>query len=114
VSSSLAKRVFCNECGAVRICQGWSPHAVCPNGHGRLVPRFNRQELRKAIVATIPLAQRVRRHAYQITGHEGLFDYRAGSGRQPAGPDTPVEANEVVACYLTPKRAFVRVFARKP
>ena len=111
---SSVKRVFCDECGAIRIHHGRSLYAVCPNGHGRLVRRFTLQEQRKAIIETLPQAKRVGRRAFQITGHDGLFDYRAGSGRRPVGPDDPVGADELVACHLASNRVFVRVFAGKP
>ena len=110
---STLNRVFCDECGAIRIHNSRSPYAVCPNGHGRLVRRFTSQEQREAILETLPQAQRVGRHAFQIAGHDGLFDYRAGSGRRPVGPDASVQANEVVACYQASNRVFVRVFAQK-
>jgi hypothetical protein len=113
MSRSLAKRVLCDECGAVRIRHGRSPYAVCPNGHGRLVVRFTHRERRKAIVTALPHARRVRRHAFQITGHDGLFDYRNGSGRRPVTPNVRVEEDELVACFFTGTRTLVRVFARK-
>jgi hypothetical protein len=113
MTKPLTKRVFCNVCGAVRICHGRSRYAVCPKGHGRLVPRFTREERRKAIVAKLPKAHRAGRRTFRIDGHDGLFRYRNGCGRQPAEPDTQLTTEEVLACYVSRDRAFVRVFARK-
>lgn len=113
MSPSLKRRVLCDECGSVRIRHGRSPYAVCPNGHGRLVAHFTHRERRRAIVAALPHARRVRRHAFQITGHDGLFDYRNGSGRRPVEPSATVQADELVACFFTGTRTLVRVFARK-
>ena len=109
----LCRRVFCPECGAVRICNVGSPYAVCPNGHGRLVRRFTKAELRKALAAKLPRARRLGRNRFTIHGHEGLFGYRNGSGRKPASPGMSVEADEVIARHVTRSRQLIRVFARK-
>jgi hypothetical protein len=114
MSDALTKRVFCGECGSVRIRQGRSRHAVCPEGHGRLVAAFTLRERRKAIVTALPQARRIHRHAFEITGREGLFDYPAGSGRRPVEPNASVQADELVACYYTGTRTLVRVFCQKP
>jgi hypothetical protein len=113
MSQPSIKRVFCNVCGAIRICQGRSRYAVCPNGHGRLVPRFTRTERRRAIIARLPKAHRAGRHVFRIDRHDGVFQYRDKCGRQPAEPDVELKTDEVVACYVSRDRAFVRVFARK-
>ena len=109
----LDKRIFCPQCGAMRICHPGSPYAVCPNGHGRLVPRFNKSEARQAFVASLPLARRVGRNKFTIQGRKGLFGYRGGSGRRPATPGTPVARDEVIARHVTATRQLIRVFARK-
>jgi len=111
--SRLVTRVFCPQCGAVRIHPHRSRYAVCPNGHGRLVPRFTRAERRKAIVAKLPRARRVGRKAFAIDGYEGRFAYRNGSGRRPAAPDAIVQADEVLARHVTRVRTLIRVFVRK-
>ncbi len=108
----LCRRVFCPQCGAVRVCPPGSPNAICPNGHGKLVPRFNKADLRKALVAAVPKARRVGCNRFSIDGRKGLFQYRNGSGRRPAHPDTPVGPDEVLARHVTAKRQLVRVFAR--
>ena len=109
--SKLVTRVFCPQCGAVRIHPHRSRYAVCPNGHGRLVPRFTKAEHRKAIVAKLPRAWRVGRNAFVIDGHEERFMYR--DGRWPAAPDAIVQADEVLARHVTRARTLIRVFARK-
>jgi hypothetical protein len=109
----LGRRVFCPECGAVRVRNAGSPHAVCPNGHGRLVPRFSEAQMRKALVAALPRARRLGRNRFSIDGREGLFGYRNGSGRRPASPGMSVQADEVVARHVTRSRQLIRVFARK-
>jgi hypothetical protein len=112
--NKLVKRVFCPECGAVRIRQGRSRYAVCPHGHGRLVPRFTNAERRRAIAAKLPQARRVGCKTFVIDGHEGRFGYRDGSGRRPAAPDATVGADEIVARHVTATRTLIRVFARRP
>ena len=104
-------RVFCPQCGAVRIHPHRSRYAICPNGHGRLVPRFTRAERCKAIVAKLPRARRVRRKAFIIDGYEERFEYR--DGRRPAAPDAIVQADEVLARHVTRVRTLIRVFVRK-
>ena len=111
--NDLCRRVFCPECGAVRICNDGSPFAVCPNGHGKLVRRFTKAELRTVLNAKLPQARRLGRNRFTIDGHEGLFGYRNGSGRRPALPDTSVEEDEVVARHVTRTRQLIRVFARQ-
>lgn len=110
----IQKQVFCQQCGAIRICQPGSPYAICPNGHGRLVPRFTRREVRQALVASVPRARRVGRNRFTIRGHEGLFEYRHGSGRRAARPGMTIGPDEVIACHVARKRRLIRVFARKP
>jgi len=109
--SALVRRVFCPQCGAMRIRLHRSRYAVCPNGHGRLVSRFTETERHKAIASKLPRARRVGRNAFVIDGHEGRFAYRAGSGRRPATPDQKVEADEVLARHVTRARTLIRVFA---
>lgn len=111
---TLVQRVFCSQCGAVRICHGRSRYAVCPNGHGRLVPRFTRAERRKAVAAKLPRARRVGRNTFEIAGRRGKFHYRDGSGRRPTAPDAKARANEVIARHVTATRTLVRVFTRRP
>ena len=110
---SLIRRVFCAECGAVRIRQACSPYAVCPNGHGRLVPRFTKAECQQAIAAVLSQARRVERNTFAIDGHDGLFCYRGGSGRRRVEPDAKVQTDELVARHVLRTPALVRVFARK-
>ena len=107
------KRVFCPQCGAMRICHRRSQYAVCPNGHGRLVPRFTKAEARQALIAAVPRARRVGRNLFKIRGHAGLFGYRNGSGRRPARPGMPLEPDEVIARHVIGRRLLIRVFARK-
>lgn len=108
------RRVFCPECGAIRVSQGRSRYAVCPNGHGRLVPRFTQAERQRAIAARLPRARRiVGSSAFVIDGHNGLFRYRDGSGRRPVGPDARVEAGQIIARHVTRTRVLIRVFVRK-
>jgi hypothetical protein len=109
----LQKQVFCSQCGTIRICRPDSPYAVCPNGHGRLVPRFTKREAKQAFVASVPRARRVGRNRFTISGHAGLFGYRDGSGRRPARPGMNIGADEVIACHAAKKRRMIRVFARK-
>lgn len=111
--NKLVERVFCPKCGAVRICLARSRYAVCPNAHGKLVPRFTSADRRKAIAAKLPRARRTDRNTFTITGCRGQFGYRDGSGRRPAVPDARIRAGEVVARHVTPARTLVRVFARK-
>ena len=108
----LDKRVFCPQCGAMRICHPRSQYAVCPNGHGRLVPRFTKAEARQVFAASLPRARRIGRNKFAIDGRKGLFGYRGGSGRRPAKPGMPVRRDEVIARHVTAKRQLVRVFAR--
>jgi len=105
--------VFCPECGAMRVRRRRSPYAVCPNGHGKLVPRFTKADVRQAIVTTIPRARRVGRNRFQIKGHKGLFCYRGGSGRRRAEPGMPLRPDELIARHRTRKRQLIRVFTRK-
>lgn len=107
------KRVFCPECGAVRIRHGRSTFAVCPHGHGRLVPRFTHAECDKAIASQLRRARRVGRRTFAIAGRKGPFVFRNGNGRRRAAPDAKVQADEVVARYVTPKRTLIRVFTRR-
>ena len=108
------RRVFCPQCGAMRVSQGRSRYAVCPNGHGRLVARFTQAERQQAIAARLPMARRiVGCGAFVIDGQDGLFRYRNGSGRRPVGPDHPVDAGQVVARHVTRTRCLIRVFIRQ-
>jgi len=109
---SLIRRVFCSECGAMRIRNGRSPYAVCPNGHGKLVQRFTRAELRQAIEVRLPRARRLGRREFTIDGHEGLFGYRDGDGRRRANPGDQVAPDQVIARHETQSRRLVRVFSR--
>ncbi len=111
--NKLVKRVFCPQCGAIRICQSRSAYAVCPNGHGRLVPRFTAAERRKATAARLPRARRVGSKTFVISRHHGQFVYRNGNGRRPAAPSRQLQANEVLARHVTRTRTLVRVFTRK-
>jgi hypothetical protein len=108
---NLIQRVFCPECGAMRICNHRSRFAVCPNGHGRLVPRFTETERCKAIAKRLPRAWRVGRKAFVIDGYDNRFVYQ--NGPQPATPDATVGSNEVLARYVTRARTLIRVFVRK-
>ena len=112
--SKLLARVFCPECGAIRIHIHGSRYVVCPNGHGRLVPRFTEAELSKAIAARLPRAWRLQRSLFVIDGYEGRFAYRAGSGRRAAAPNEKIRPDEVVARFVTRSRTMIRVFTRKP
>ena len=109
----LQKQVFCSQCGAVRICQRGSRYAVCPNGHGKLVPRFTKRESLQAFAASVPLARRVGRNRFTITGCEGFFEYRGGGGRRPARPGMELASDERIACHAARKRNLIRVFVRK-
>ena len=109
----LCRRVFCPECGAVRICHRGSRYAVCPNGHGKLVPRFSKAEMRRALDLALPLARRLGRNRFAIDGRQGLFGYRNGSGRRRAEPGMAIEPDEVIARHVTRSRQMIRVFARK-
>ena len=111
--SDLARRVFCPECGAVRIANGGSPYAVCPNGHGKLVRRFKKGEIKQALKEALPVAHRVRRNTYTICGQSGLFCYRDGAGRKPVVLGAPLHPNEVVARHVGQTRQLIRVFTRK-
>jgi len=109
--SRLVQRVFCPQCGAIRVHAHRSRWAVCPNGHGKLVPRFTRAERRKAIALKLPRAWRVGHNAFLIDGCDGRYSYR--NGRQPVAPDAAVQSGEILARYVTPARTLVRVFVRK-
>jgi hypothetical protein len=106
------KRVFCPQCGTMRICHRGSRYAVCPNGHGRLVRRFTKAQARQALIASLPRARRVGRNLFKIHGHPGLFGYRDGSGRRPARPGMPLGPDEVIARHVIGRRLLIRVFAR--
>jgi hypothetical protein len=112
--NKLVNRVFCRECGALRIRHGQSAYAVCPNGHGRLVPRFSAQERRQAIAARLPRAYRIKRNEFVIDGYDGRFIYRNGNGRRATSADERVQADEVLARRVLRKRTLIRIFARKP
>ena len=112
--NKLVHQVFCPECGAMRIHQPRSRYAICPNGHGRLVPRFTEADRREAVTMRLPRARRVGRNRFTITGRRGEFTYRLGSGRRPVTPDQKVAADEVVARHVTATRTLIRVFARRP
>jgi hypothetical protein len=112
--NKLVRRVFCPECGAIRIHPNRSRFAICPNGHGRLVPRFTAAERRKAIAARLPRARRLGHNQFVIDGHEGRFAYRDGNGRRRAAPDERIQADEVLARHVTRTRTLIRVFARRP
>ena len=107
------KQVFCPECGALRICHPGSQYAVCPDGHGKLVPRFTKERAHQAFVASLPRARRVGRNLFRISGRAGLFGYRDGSGRRPATPETRLEPDEAIARHVIGNRQLIRVFARK-
>lgn len=107
------ERVFCPECGAIRIHVLGSRYVICLNGHGRLMPRFSNAEFRKAVAAKLPRAWRLRRNLFVIDGREGRFTYRAGNGRRAAAPNERVEADEVVARYVTRARTMIRAFTKK-
>lgn len=109
----LSEQFVCPECGAVRICHPKSLYAVCPNGHGRLMPRFTQADLQQTFAATLPRARRVGRNRFKIAGHKGVFGYRNGSGRRRAVPDTVIQADEVIARHVVRKRQLIRVFARR-
>jgi hypothetical protein len=111
--NKLVQRVFCPQCGAVRVRPHRSRYAVCPNGHGRLVPRFSTVEFRKAIAARLPRAWRLRRNVFVIDGCEGRFRYRAGNGRRSAAPDEKIEVDEVLARHVTRTRTLIRVFTKR-
>ena len=112
--SELCRRVFCPECHAVRITHSASRYAVCPNGHGRLVPRFTKAELRRALDDALPRARRLGRNRFAVDGQEGLlFGYRNGSGRRRAEPGMAIEPDEVIARHVSSGRQLVRVYARK-
>lgn len=112
--NKLVKRVFCPECGAIRIRQSRSTYAVCPNGHGKLVQRYSALELRKAIAAALPRAYRIRQSEFVIDGHEGRFTYRNGNGRRSTAADEKVQTDEVLARHVTAARTLIRIFARRP
>jgi len=111
MSTTLMRRVFCPQCGAIRVRNARSPYAVCPNQHGRLVPRFTKAEEREAITEALPQARRTGRRQFTIDGHEGLFGYRNGSGRKRARPGDPVDQGEVIARHETGTRRLIRVFS---
>lgn len=111
--NDLYNRVFCPECNAIRICHPWSRYAVCPNGHGKLVPRFTKPQIWQAFAASLPQARRVGRNRFRIDGHDSLFGYRDGSGRRPVKPGASAGPDEVIARHVTPTRQLIRVFARK-
>ena len=106
-------RFVCPECGEVRITHRGAQFAACPNGHGRLVPRFTQQEARAALLAAVPRARRVGKNLFRIRGRAGLFVYRDGNGRRAARPGTRTQPNEIIARHVTPKRQLIRVFTRK-
>ena len=60
--NDLVRRVFCPECGAVRTVNGGSPYALCPNGHGKLVRRFRKRDVKRALQEALPVAQKVGRN----------------------------------------------------
>ena len=69
----LQTQVFCSQCGAMRICRRDSPYAVCPNGHGRLVPRFTKREARQASSRPSPAPAAWDATGSTIAGHAGPF-----------------------------------------
>jgi hypothetical protein len=110
----LVRQVFCSECGAMRIHPHRSRYAICPNGHGRLVPRFTEAQRREAVAMRLPRARRVGRNRFAIAGRKSQYAYRLGSGCRPVTPDQSVAADEVVARHVTATRTLIRVFARRP
>ena len=111
MSAKLLRRVFCPQCGAMRVRHGRSPYAVCPYGHGKLVRRFTKVEEREAVEAKLPRARRAGGRKFTIDGHEGLFGYRNGNGRRRAQPGNPVDPGEVIARHETDTRRLVRLFS---
>lgn len=111
--SDLARRVFCPECGAVRIANGGSPYAVCPNGHGKLVGRFRKGDIKVALKEALPVARKVGRNTYTICGQPGQFCYQDGAGRKPVVLGVPLEPDEVIARHVGQTRQLIRVFTRK-
>lgn len=109
----LIERVFCQQCGAVRMRNGRSPHAVCPNGHGKLVHQFTKRELREACDAVLPEARLVGRKTFTIAGHPWkTFCYRDGVKR--AMPGDTVGPDDVIARYETKAGSLYRVFMSVP
>jgi len=111
--NDILKQVLCPECGAVRISHRGSRYAVCPDGHGRLVPKFTKAEAHEALATLLPVARRIGRNKFTIDGQEGLFTYRNGAGLRPVEPGTVVGHDEVLARHVTPTRRLIRVFSRK-
>jgi len=111
--SDLVRRVFCPACGAVRTVNGGSPYAFCPNGHGRLVRRFLKHDIKLALQEALPVARKVGRNTFTICGQPGQFCYRNGAGRRPVVLGTPLGPDEVIARNVGPVRQLIRVFTRK-
>jgi len=103
--------VFCPECGLLRICNPGSPYAVCPNGCGRLVPRYTRAEFRQAVGQKLPEARKQRRGRFAISvdGRVGRYAYYV-DGRAPAAPDATVAPGLVLARYEAKSGRRIRVF----
>jgi hypothetical protein len=111
--SDLVRCVFCPACGAVRTINGGSPYALCPNGHGKLVRRFRKRDIKRALQEALPVARKVGRNTYTICGQPGRFCYRNGAGRRPVVLGAPLGPDEVIARHVAPVRQFIRVFTRK-
>lgn len=112
---TLAQRIWCPECGSVRMRSRTFRYTVCPNGHGKLVPAFTKADYKMTVVSGLPEATRVWAPAksFTIVGREGLWFWEAGDGNRLAGPGAHVRNDQVVARYHTPGGlTLVRVFTQ--
>jgi hypothetical protein len=110
--TNLVTRVFCPECGVIRIHAHRSRYALCPNGHGKLVPGFTAAERRKAIAKRFPRAWCVGHNVFVIESHSGRFAYRGGNGRRAVALNVAVQDDEVLARHVTRARTMIRIFTR--
>jgi len=112
VAKELTERVFCSECGSVRMRHAGSRYAVCPRGCGRLVARFTRPQIRMAVLSRLPRAFADGHGHYTISRRKGTFVFRDGDGRRPAAADAVVGPDQVVAWLYNEGRLRIRIFTR--
>jgi hypothetical protein len=108
----LARRVFCPECGQVRLRNAGSRYAVCPNGHGKLVRRFDNKELRMATIASLPRAFPNPDGTYTVSRRTDRYCFEHGDGCRPVMPGAATRADQIVAWIYNAGRLRVRVFTK--
>jgi hypothetical protein len=102
----------CRDCGAELVNIPGTPHAVCPNGHGRLVRRFSRDERKALRLARkwgpLPQAKRIRPHGkrWVIDGQEGEWILARDDNRLAVPQDAHLDVGELLAKLHIVRRRF--------